>query len=467
MVLAQSCATLRNRPEEAKEDGALCDWFGVGCLADPPLFQGPACATDLDCLGQSFCLEGHCFRGVGSQDFAGILDELTGRREFPGNTVQLVEHNSEALALWQELIDGAEQSIHVIVLYFDDDPVSEEVIAQLAEAARRGVEVRVLYDSFSQPAETSRLLDVLVPAGAQALGFNPVLGWGSLRRGLDLTANDRMHEKLLVVDGTTALLGGRNVGEGYMRDGRWHDTDVLLRGPAVAAVQRVFLEDWDQFLTWERRAGCPQAGAYCPAVDEPPLSNDTTYYPEVAAAGDALVRIVFSNPRAQWPAQGWDTYLALVRAARYRLRITNAYFVPPRRLRRHLLAAVERGVEVEVLTNSKESNDYETMWYASANCYEELMRGGVRIYEYQGEQTMHAKNLIVDDELALVGSFNLDPRSVTTNSELLALFRHAEAVDELDELFDDNLERSQLADYDFTPAERLLIATHRLVEPLL
>jgi cardiolipin synthase len=207
--------------------------------------------------------------------------------------------------------------------------------------------VRVIVDSASQYlGDGFSPVTAMVNAGVKVHAFNPAAEWSALRWAIGISVNMRIHEKIMVVDGVEAITGGRNVGNRYLHDGNWRDTDIFVDGPAVADLQRVFLEDWDQFIAWERLAGCPQwytLGLYCPNAN-PSLSDDAVFYPKADGGGATEVRVVYSDPRSQSSAHGWEAYLALVKAARTSVKITNAYFVPPKRMRDELKAAEARGV---------------------------------------------------------------------------------------------------------------------------
>lgn len=471
-LLGRDCDAVLGSESAAagKADGALCNWFGAGCATDEKIFTGPACSSAAQCSAGSACLEGRCFAGLGSPEAATMLDTLTGTRARSGNTVTPLITNREAREQWLRLIGEARQSIHAITLLIEDNATGHAVVDALVAAARRGVEVRVVVDSVSEYTYGNYdLLQQLSSAGAQVIAFNPITEWSLVRWEIDLSANQRIHEKVLVVDGKVALTGGRNIGDSYFADDRWRDRDVMVTGAAVADLQRLFLTDWDEFSDWERRAGCPlkSDGVYCRPASAGDLRGNPAYYPApTAVAGDASVRVLHSNPRKQQKPVGWMAYLALVRSARKSIKITNAYFVPPARLRRHLRAAAARGVKVEVVTNSKTSNDERSMWWAAINHYEELIKGGVSLCEWRGNQTVHVKAMVVDDRVAVVGSYNLDPRSATTNSEVLTLLEGS-VVGKLVQAFAEDRTRCDVAGYAFSLYDRTMATTHRIAEPFL
>ncbi len=462
----------------AKADGAFCDWFGISCEPDEPLFSGPRCDEDSDCAGEGFCAEGRCFAGVASGEMQRALDELTGSRETSGSWARLHATNTEAHNVRFALIKSARHSIHLSALLIEDDGLGYETLELLADAALRGVEVRMIVDATTQYLFADyEALQALASAGVEILPYNPANEWASLRWKVELTVNQRFHEKLLIVDGADAIIGGRNWGDDYLLPGKWRDSDVQLAGPAVDDVQRLFLELWDEFGAWEEMAGCPQRdayGFYCP-TGELPLVDDAIYYPpqpnfaESGRLEGGHARIIHSDPRHhETSSEGYVASIALVRAARRSVKITNSYFVPSRRLRKHLRAAAERGVEVTVVTNSLGSTDADYMYYASLNYYEELIRSGVKILQYRGTETMHAKAMVIDDAVAMVGSYNMDPRSATSNSEAMVLLRNSAAVAESVAWFDADAARCDPARYeDITLSDWIKAKLFRLPEPLM
>lgn len=466
-LLAMSCEQLEGATTDGKADGALCDWFGTGCTPDEPIFTGASCSRDADCAAGSSCLERHCFAGVDTPELASVMDRWTESRAVDGNATHLLVDNDETRQLRNLMMAQAETSIHFTALVLEDDTTGRETAGLLAAAARRGVAVRVVVDATTQYGFSSYdILEDLADAGVEVLPYNPIVEWASLRWSIGVNANQRLHEKLLIVDGQEAIVGGRNVGDDYLLDGKWRDTCAHVAGPGVADIQGTFVALWNQFAAWERQAGCPQQDKYgfaCPAgaLDAAAVS------PAVAALGTADTRVVYSAPRAQSTPYGYRAYLNLVRAAQDTIYIANSYFVPPRRLRKHLKAAVARGVRVVVLTNSLESTDAWWMYYASLNYYQELIGAGIEVRQYRGTETMHAKTMLVDGEVAVVGSFNLDPRSAASNSEALVVIRDGAVVDELADAFAADLAYADVADADLTAAEWVKAKAFRLAEPLL
>lgn len=465
-LLNQSCIELSQSSEKA--DGAYCDWFGLGCTEDEPIFKGGSCQSDSDCISGQFCVEAHCFSGITSLEFTQTLDGLTKTGESSGNSYRYLASNSESWKERQTLIAQAQSSIHFTSFVIQDDDVGRTFINSLVAAVKRGVEVRIMVDATTQYLHSGyEVLEPLLSVGGKVIPFNPILEWVTIRGDIGISANQRMHEKMLIVDGRVALVGGRNVGREYLVDGYWIDADVSVEGPAVNALQYEFLDLWQNAAQWEKNSGCKQEkdGFFCPKESLNLLDN-SDYFPSVDTFSDTKVRFVHSEPRDQQTPTAYSLTLAMVRAAKTSIKITNAYFVPPRRLRRHLREAVKRGVDVRVITNSKESTDAWYVYYASLNFYRELLDAGVRIYQYEGTQTLHTKTMVVDDQVVVVGSFNLDPRSAVSNSELVSVLHGGGIVVEANETYQNDLAASKEVHYEDIPTADIIKAiAFRLIEP--
>lgn len=466
-LLTLSCSEIENLGADGKADGAFCDWLGAGCTPDEAIFTGASCSTSSSCGAGATCIEKHCFKTDGSE-LSSIMDRWTRTATTTGSVTQLLDQNSEARTVRNQLMANARHSIHFTALLIEDDASGRETIAAMVAAVRRGVQVRVIVDATTQYEFSSyEVLQPLVAAGGEIIPYNPVVEWATERFRNGLNVNQRLHEKLLIVDGAHAVIGGRNVGDDYFLDGKWHDTCVYVRGPGATDLQRMFLHDWDEFAGWEREAGCPQQSKYGFACPQTATAGEPQFTPAVAAVGTARTRPIYSDPRSQKTPLGYLSYLNLTRTAQKTIYIANSYFVPPRRLRKHLKAAVARGVRVVVVTNSLGSTDAWWMYYASLNYYKELIGAGIEVYQYRGTETMHAKTMLVDGNLAVVGSYNLDPRSAASNSEAIVTIQNGAAVQELAADFQAMLSYSDRVSADISAADWIKAKAFKIAEPLL
>lgn len=306
-----------------------------------------------------------------------------------GNALTLLRDGDETFPAMLEAIDAAGRWVHLEVFTFREDVVGNRFAHALTAAARRGVRVRVLVDGLGSLTTTDGFLARMREAGVQTAVFHPVAPWkpkwGLVRRD---------HRKILVVDGDVGFTGGLNIDVCHASESQggrgWRDTHVRVRGPAVAELDRVFLE------TWRRHA--PPASR--------PRMLDFDRFPE--PAGHQAVQVYAQKVSLPLHSPIRRAYLRAIASARRRVWITNPYFLPDARLLRALLRAARRGVDVRVLVPAV--SDVRVVDLAARPLFRRLVRGGVRVLLYR-RSILHAKTAVVDDRWATVGSFNLDPAS--------------------------------------------------------
>jgi cardiolipin synthase len=304
--------------------------------------------------------------------------------------------------------------------------------------AKEGVEVRVIIDGLGSNRSEDAFFDEMRAAGVQVL---------ARETGLDLTElNHRWHEKHLIVDGRVAVTGGMNIGDEYALGGSgrqvvsrgkeasepWRDVDVRIEGASVHDEQRAFLRNWAAL------------------GGEVPAGRMAGYFPKpVVVGGGAAVRVVQQHPAGDPPEDHiLQLYLHAITAATKSITIENAYFVPPKELRDALVDAARRGVQVRVLTNSKESSDMGFVVDAARYHYDELLAAGVEIHEKEGG-TLHSKAASFDGQYAIIGSYNLNGRSAGLDTEAVVAIRDDAAATSLDARFDEGIKGARR----ITPAE--------------
>jgi cardiolipin synthase len=307
---------------------------------------------------------------------------------YAGNSVEVYAEGREAFARIEADVAAARHHVHVETYIFKSDRTGHEVLDGLVEAARRGVEVRLIFDAIGTHRTRSRFFDPLREAGGQVASFLPV---GSPLRLFHL--NLRNHRKLVVVDGHTAYLGGRNVGDEYRDDPQWRDLHGAVRGPAVCGLQRGFVEDW-HFATGE-------------------LLDDDCYFEGAARAGDVPVQVLADGPDTE-PYLLEDLFFSAIAGARRRVDLATPYFVPTEPLHAALRSALARGRQVRVLFGK--TVDHRIVRWASEAFLADLLAVGLEAWEHPG--MVHSKVLVVDDEWGTFGSANFDARSLRLNFEL-------------------------------------------------
>ncbi len=392
--------------------------------------------------------------GIGARDFTRRMDEVTGTRNVPGNRVRLLINGGQGFPAMLRGIENARTRISLASYILRMDRLGKRFVRALAEAAGRKVEVRLLLDAFGSKQLVKADLDGLRRAGAMVRFFNPLDRWTLLR------INNRIHRKILVIDGTTAFVGGLNLAKEYDGNGRsgWRDTHLMIKGPAAHELEKVFARSWQQGGSGFLGKDLPVVGVNTikRALDKPLMQVLGKKHPwqPPAPAADAVVsqvvntvepdrglvpvRIVWSDPD-RMASRILDMILLAVNSAHERAWITSGYFVPPRILVRSLVAAARRGVDVRLLLQGV--TDEPTTRVLSVGFYGELLGSGVKIYEWRGT-VLHAKTVTVDGLWTTIGSCNLDGRALFLNYEANAAVMDRVLAAQMEEQFIRDLENS-------------------------
>ncbi|MFA5206238.1 MAG: cardiolipin synthase [Lentisphaeria bacterium] len=338
-----------------------------------------------------------------------------------GNTVEMLVDGDEAYPAMLAAIRAARHHIHLQTFILANDAVGREFLDALAAKARAGVRVRLLYDRFGS---TYAVLGGLFRRYRNIPNME-LAGWTQanlLKRQFQF--NLRNHRKLLVVDGVVAFTGGVNIGEANCSQPGHpaiRDYHFRLTGPAVHELQFSFLRDWYYFTG---------AAAETLLVPE--------HFPASPSSGHARVRVVNSGPASEMEAIR-DVFFLSIISARHRVLAMTPYFAPTADLLQAFRAAARRGVDVCLLMPQENNHPYSKL--AGQAYYDDLLSAGVRIYERR-PPFIHAKAMLIDDGLALVGSANLDIRSLRLNYETnLAIYDPATVLG-LQQRLEDELAQS-------------------------
>lgn len=339
-----------------------------------------------------------------------LMSHLSQYKLSEGNAVQILPDASRALDIICESIRNAKEYIFLEYYIVACDKVAILITDELAAAQKRGVKVCLMYD-----AHGSRLLLLnegnffarLKKAGLRVAGFLPSNTF--FRR---YSLNHRNHRKLLIIDGVQAFIGGTNLSGDYF--GRWHkkqqrDYTFKLEGPVCAELQKIFSRDW-KFAARKKLN-----------LQAVPLENK----------GNAQIQLIPSGPDNKIPLY-YTTFLQLLATAETSVRCITPYFIPDQGLSHALMLAARRGVNVQLILPSK--IDWMPVLWATYSYLDELLAAGVKIYQYPSV-LLHAKMLIVDQSVLLVGSSNLDRRSFYINFELDFLIKEKSTLFEAEALF--------------------------------
>ena len=329
------------------------------------------------------------------------------------NGAILISGYEESLDTMAEAIRQAQEYVHVEFYILQSDATTDDFFAALEEVAARGVAVRVLLDHWANRGKpfykkTIKRLDAM---GADWHLMLPVQPF----RGAYTRPDLRNHRKLLVVDGLVAFTGSQNITDptynlrkNIKRGLRWVDMMTRIDGPVVASINAVFLSDWYS------------------ETDE--IIDDIELFDVRTGSGDLDCQVIPSGPGFEFQ-NNLKLFMSLLFAAQDKLIIVSPYFVPDEGLLLAIQTACQRGVHVELFVS--EEGDRAMVYHAQRSYYEALLRSGVKIFLYRKPFILHSKSMSVDDEVAVIGSSNMDMRSFGLNLEISLLVRGEEYVQQL------------------------------------
>ena len=334
------------------------------------------------------------------------------------NGAHLISDYQESLDEMAEAIRTAQQYVHVEFYILQSDDSTDNFFRALEEVSARGVEVRVLLDHWANRGKP-RYRQTIARLNAMGADWHLMLPVQPLK-GKMQRPDLRNHRKLLVVDGVVAFLGSQNITDStynlkknIKRGLHWVDLMVRLDGPVVLSVNAIFLSDWYSETDV--------------VLEEIDIAHANI------GSGDLDCQVVPSGPGFE-VENNLRLFLALLYAAKKKIMIVSPYFVPDEALLLAVTAAVDRGVHVELFVS--EEGDQAMVYHAQRSYYEVLLKAGVRIWMYRKPYILHTKSLTVDDEVAVIGSSNMDMRSFGLNLEVSMLVRGEEFVAEMREVED-------------------------------
>ena len=353
--------------------------------------------------------------------FASVTEqnrELGALPAFGGNTASLIGDYRGSIDAMAAEIDTAARFVHVEFFIVSFDETTKGFFAAMERAVQRGVTVRVLLDFIASGKaaghdETYAELDRIGAKWSFMLPVRPLKG--EYQRP-DL----RNHRKLVVVDGRVGFMGSQNLidrsynsKKNLKRGLQWQELVTRVTGPVVSAINAVFLSDWyletDELLVDDE---------HVPVADVP--ADDSS---------DALVCQVVPSGPGYVAENNLRLFLALINSAQTRAIITSPYFVPDEAMLYAITSACYRGLDVQLFVS--EIGDQGSVWHAQRSYYRILLEAGVKIWLYPGPYILHSKHLSIDDDVAVIGSSNMDIRSFSLNSEMMLLVRGASFVTQM------------------------------------
>jgi cardiolipin synthase len=343
------------------------------------------------------------------------------------NKIKLLINGEEKFPEVLKELEKAKSHIHIAYYIYENDSIGNDVAEVMIKKAKEGVEVRLMYDDFGSHDLGKKFLKKLNNAGVQTAPFYAIKWYAFANR-----SNYRNHRKIIIIDGMVSFVGGINISDKYRNDFSnkvplfWRDTHVKIKGPATAYLQYLFICDWN----------------FCSPND---LEYNEIYfhdYTQNRKIENEAIQIAASGPDSAQPVILYSL-LKAINTAKKRIYITSPYFIPGESLMDALIIAIQSGIDVKILipgiSDSKMVN-------AAANAYyTELLKYGAKIYQYN-KGFVHAKTMVIDNDLAIVGSANMDYRSFDLNFEVNAMLYSKKIALQLSEVFENDLKVSAQID---------------------
>lgn len=373
-----------------------------------------------------------------------VMEALAMMPSTHGNRVDLLIDGKQTFDEMFAEIEKAEKYILIQFFIIHDDELGRELKTRLMRKARAGVRIYFLFDEIGCHNLPRRYISELREAGVDMRPFNTRQGFANR-----FQINFRNHRKITLVDGRVAFMGGLNAGDEYMgkskRFGPWRDTHARVEGPAVQSIQLTFLEDW-----------------YWTAQSVPELD----WEPKLSSRGDQRVVVLPSGPADE--LETCDLFFThCIHACEQRIWITSPYFVPDDSIVDALQLASLRGVDVRIMLPQKP--DHLLVYLSAFSYYAAMEKAGVKLYRYQ-PGFMHQKVMLVDDDVGVVSTANLDNRSFRLNFELSVLVADVDFAKEVKKMLTEDFERCrQVSRQDLAKRSllfRIAVAIARLLSPI-
>ncbi|MDW8568918.1 cardiolipin synthase [Staphylococcus shinii] len=316
-------------------------------------------------------------------------------------------------------IEEATDYIHIQYYIFRNDSLGKLILNALERKLEQGIEVKMLYDDMGSRGLSLKDFKSFRKNGGQVEAFFP-----SKLPLINLRMNNRNHRKIVIIDGHIGYVGGFNVGEEYLgkkkKFGYWRDTHLRIVGDAVNALQLRFMLDWNSQATRDN------------------LKYANRYFPDVDSGGTIGVQIASSGPDETWEQIKYG-YLKMIASAKQSIHIQSPYFIPDQSFLDAIKIAALGGVDVSIMIPNKP--DHPFVYWATYNNVASLLDAGVNIFHYNNG-FLHSKTLVIDDEVASVGTTNMDHRSFTLNFEINAFIYDTHIAKDLRLAFEKDLEVS-------------------------
>lgn len=369
------------------------------------------------------------------------------------NQITIITSGEEKFRLLFEDIKNAKEYIHIQYYILKKDNIGKELFDLLIQKLNEGVKVYVLYDDIGSRTLNKYTLKRLIEAGAKVKSF-----FKSSLPLINFRMNYRNHRKIVVIDGKIGYTGGFNVGDEYLgRDkklGYWRDTHIRIVGEAVATLNFRFIDDWNSQVLKKKK-------------NELIDLNEKHLYNYEKNSGNIPIQVVTSGPDDRLEQIKYG-YLHMINRARKYIYIQSPYFIPDESVIDALKMAILSGIDVRIMIPS--IPDHMLVRWGNYYYVGELANMGAKIYEY-GKGFLHAKTIIIDDEVTSVGSANFDNRSFKLNFEINTFIYDKETTEKFKEIFHSDIRNSKLLTKEKYNNRKITIkfkeALARLISPIL
>ena len=444
LALGGGCATLPNVTETIREAPAA--WGSPQIVSA----KGPLS------LKQSKAVMERLKQSVEATDilqrYITVIESVTESPLTKGNQVTLLVDGPATYAAMFKAVENARDHINLETYIMEDieDDRGRKFGDLLLKKQEAGVQVNVIYDSVGSLTTPAAFFQRLRDGGIQVVEFNPINPLKA-RGKWRLAKSD--HRKILIVDGKVAITGGVNISRVYSGPSgvgdekvvqmSWRDTDIQIEGPAVAELQKLFLD------TWLRQKGAPL--------------SERNYFPDMKEQGNTLVAVLAST-QGETNRLTFIMYVTAITFAENSLYMTNAYFAPDAQIIKALTDAAKRGVDVKIILPG--TTDRSLALYAGQYHYAHLLKAGVKLYKRRNV-LLHAKTLVIDGVWSTVGSTNMEWWSFSSNDEVNAVILSREFATEMEKMFAADLGESDQIRLEEWEKRPLLLKARELFSYLL
>lgn len=347
-----------------------------------------------------------------------LLEQTVGIPFTQGNTIEVLKNGDEIFPAMLSAIENATKSVDFLTFVYWEGNIADQFAQALANKAKEGIPVRVLLDAFGALPMNKTLLDQMKQAGAHVIWFRPLARWKIWK------SDNRTHRKILICDDEIAFTGGVGIAKEWEGNARnpqeWRETHFKIQGPAVRGIKSAFVENWVE------------------ATDA--LDTDLFQTDNVPATGSTEILVLRTSASVRW-SDIVLLYQTLLSSAKEQIHLCTAYFNPDQALVKLLCQKAEEGVDVKIILPGNHT-DKRVSKIAAEDIFEPLLGAGVQLYYYQ-KTMMHAKLLMIDDDVSCFGSANFNHRSMLKDDEINLVAIDKELNSTLNAHFEEDLTHTE------------------------